>query len=224
MSTLARAPDVEQRQRIFRALETRNRIVGVLRLAVPAAGVVIFGGLVLQLFVSGLGHDFGFANVYVDRNQLVVDTPSYASTGADGSTYRIEARSASAALDRADIIAIDGLMLTIEKPSGDTLSARAEDARLALTSQVVTIAGELRISDSGGMQGTATGIVADLAAETMVGHSQVNLSFANGAILTAARMGYDGGTSTWRFDRVKLSLPATPGASGTVAPPAGAGS
>ena len=82
----------------------RNRLVGVLRFAVPAFGGVVFGGLMLQLFLASLGEDFGFSNVSIDRDNLVVDTPSYASMGADGSSYQVQAESARSALDRTDII------------------------------------------------------------------------------------------------------------------------
>jgi lipopolysaccharide export system protein LptC len=211
MNSLARSETIEQRRRIFSGLAVRNRVVGVLRFAVPAAGIVIFGGLVLQLFLGSLGDDFGFSNMSIDRNNLIVDTPSYSSMGADGSSYLVEAAAAKSALDRTDIIDLTKAVLTIKKTEGTTMTAHADAARLETTSQLVTVDGATRIADSEGMKGTIVGIFANMAAETMVGKGDVDLAFANGATLKAASMSYDGSSSTWRFARATLTLPATPG-------------
>mgnify|MGYP000890838700 CR=1 FL=1 len=119
----SRSATLEQRERIFASLVVRNRFVRVLRFAVPAAGTVIFCGLVLQLFFGGLGDDLGFANISIDRNNLVVDTPTYSSMGADGSSYRMEAASARAALDRTDIITLEQAVFIIGRPGGSAGSA-----------------------------------------------------------------------------------------------------
>ncbi|MHB1103217.1 MAG: hypothetical protein ACYC0C_10690 [Devosia sp.] len=211
MSILARSETLDQRNRIFSTLAARNRFVEVLRFAVPAAGVVIFGGLVLQLFFASLGDDFGFSSISIDRNNLVVDTPSYSSMGADGSSYQVEAASAKSALDRTDIIDLNMVVLTIKKTKGATITARADAARLETTSQLVTVDGVTRIADSKGMKGTIVGIFANMAAETMVGKGGVDITFSNGATLKAASMSYDGASSTWQFARATLTLPSTPG-------------
>lgn len=211
MSILARSETLDQRNRIFSTLAARNRLVGVLRLAVPAAGVIIPGGLVLQLFIAGLGDDFGFSNISIDRNNLVVETPSYSSMGADGSSYQVEAASARSALDHTDIIDLTQAVLTIKKAKGATITARADAARIETTGQLVTVDGVTRIADSKGMKGTIVGIFANMAAETMVGKGDVDITFSNGATLKAASMSYDGATSTWSFTRATLTLPSTPG-------------
>lgn len=211
MNSLARSETIEQRSRIFAGLAVRNRVIGVLRFAVPAAGIVIFFGLVLQLFLASLGDEFGFSNISVDRNNLIVDTPSYSSMGADGSSYQVQAASAKSALDRTDIIDLSMAVLTIKKTKGATITASADAARLETTSQLVTVDGATRIADSEGMEGTIVGIFADMAAETMVGKGDVDLTFANGATLKAGSMSYDGAVSTWRFARATLTLPSTPG-------------
>jgi len=211
MSTLARSETLDQRSHIFSTLAARNRFVGVLRLAVPAAGVVILGGLVLQLFLASLGDDFGFSNISIDRNNLVVDTPSYSSMGVDGSSYQVEAASAKSALDRTDIIDLTRAVLTITKTGGATITASADAARLETSGQLVTVDGVTRIADSEGMKGTIVGIFANMAAETMVGKGDVDITFSNGTTLRADSMSFDGARSTWSFSRATLTLPSTPG-------------
>jgi lipopolysaccharide export system protein LptC len=218
MNTLARAETFEQRRRIFATLALRNRVVDVLRIAVPAAGIVIFCGLLLQLFLASLGDDFGFSNLSIDRNNLIVDTPSYSSMGTDGSSYQVSAASAKTALERTDIIDLTEPVLSITRTGGGTITARADAARLETTSQLMTVDGATRIADSDGLKGTIVGISADMAAETMVGNGDVDITFSNGATLEAASMSYDGARSTWRFARATLTLPSTPGEDRVEAP------
>ena len=211
MNILAQAGTADQRSQIFATLRTRNRVVEVLRFAVPALGIVVFGGLVLRLFLVNLGEDFGFSNISIDRNNLVVDTPSYTSMGADGSSYQVHAVSARSSLERTDIIQLSEAVLTVSKPSGVVITASADQAQLETTGQIVTVEGAMRIADSKGMKGTLIGIVADLAAETVSGSGAVDITFSNGATLQAAGMSYDGNSSTWHFDRATLVMQTTPG-------------
>lgn len=211
MSALAQSDTAQQRSRIFAALALRNRFVVVLRLAVPAFGVVAFGGLMMQLYLAGLGDDFGFSNVRIDRENLVVDRPSYSSMGTDGSSYLLEAASARSALGRTEIIDLLDVVLNLGKPSGAVITARAAAARLETTGQLVIVEGVTRIAGSDGMHGTLAGITADMASETVVGNGAVDITFASGATLEAARMFYDGQNAIWRFERATLTLPSTPG-------------
>ena len=203
---LAQSGTVDQRDRILSILRARNRFVGVLRFAVPALGAVVFGGLMLQLFLGSLGDDFGFSNVSIDRNNLVVDTPSYSSMGADGSTYHVQAKSARSALDRTDIIHLSKAELTISRPSGAVITASAEEAVLETSGQEVKVAGVTHIAGSDGMKGSLVGLSADFATETAIGEGAVDITFSNGATLTAASMSYDGASSTWRFSRATLTV------------------
>lgn len=216
VNILAQSGTADQRDRIFATLRVRNRLVGVLRFAVPTFGGVVFGGLMLQLFFASLGEDFGFSNVSIDRNNLVVDTPSYASMGADGSSYQVQAESARSALDRTDIIHLTKAKLTISRPGGAVITASAEEALLDTSGQTVRVAGVTRIADSKGTKGTLVGMSANFATETAVGDGAVDITFSNGATLTAASMSYDGTTSTWKFSRATLTLQSTPGETETI--------
>lgn len=211
MNTLAQSGTVQQRSHVFAALVVRNRVIEVLRYAVPAFGIVIFGGFVLQLYLGSLGHDFGFSDISIDRNNLVVDTPAYSSVGVDGSFYGIEAASARTALDRTDIIDLSHPVLTLRKAEGNAITVEADTARVETTSQQVTVEGITRLFDTAGMNGTVVGMSANLATETMVGKGPVDITFPNGATLTAASMSYDGTSATWGFQRAVLTLPSTPG-------------
>jgi hypothetical protein len=210
MSTLTRSDTIQERGRIFAALALRNRLVVALRLAVPAFGIVVLGGLVLQLYLASRGDDFGFADIRIDRENLVVDSPSYSNMGTDGSSYLIEAASARSALGQTDIIDLVDVVLSFGKPTGGTITARTDAARLRTTDQLVIIEGVARIDGSDGMRGTLADVTADVAAEAMVGNGAVDVTFADGTRLEAAGMSYDVRNTTWQFERATLTLPATP--------------
>ncbi len=184
----------------------------MLRFAVPAFGVVVFGGLVLQLFLVNLGDQFGFSSIAVDRTHLVVDTPSYSSMGADGSWYRVEAAAARAALERTNVIELREAVVTVTRPDGSVLSASADTAELETGGQTVTVAGITRLADSEGMRGSVEGLRADFAAEAATGSGPVDVTFPQGARLTADAMSYDAASAIWHFSRATLVLADTPGA------------
>lgn len=186
----------------------------MLRLGVPALGAAVFGGLVLQLFLVNLGDRFGFSGLAIDRDHLVVDTPSYSSMGADGSWYRVEATAARSALGRTNVIELIGAVLTVTRPDGVVLSASADTAELETGGQTVTVAGVTRLADSEGMRGTVEGLLADFAAEAVTASGPVDISFQKGARLIAEAMSYDAASATWRFTRATLRLADTPGAGG----------
>lgn len=183
----------------------------MLRFAVPAFGIVVFGGLMLQLFLVNLGDQFGFSSISIDRDNLVVDNPSYSSTGADGSSYQVKAASARSALGRTDIIELTGAVLTVTRPSGIAITAAADAARLETGSQTVTVDTVTHIADSEGMYGTLAGLSADFGAETVDAGGAVDITFSSGATLQAESLSFDGKRAIWRFTRATLTVPSTPG-------------
>src|ERR1051325_6342177 len=123
---LASAQDAGVRARVYAGLEQRNRLVGILRIGLPALGLLVLAGLVLQILVASLLDQFGISNVRIDRENLVVDTPSYSSMTADGTMYSVASQSAQAALGDTDLLHLNKAALTVTKPDGSWLKADAE--------------------------------------------------------------------------------------------------
>lgn len=206
-----RTATAEQRGAIYDALVRRNRLVGVLRIGLPALGAIIFGGLLLQLYLGSLVPDFGFANISVDRNNLLVEAPSYSGVGSDGTVYKVEAGAASAALGNTDLIHMHGARFTMTRPDGSDFLAEADTARLQLSSQLITVEGNTRITGDLGVAGTIADARIDIDAQSLVSEGAAALVFRNGATLDAETMSYDGRTEQWQFNRVTLEFPSTPG-------------
>ena len=70
--TLARTDTFDQRNAIFAGLATRNRLIAVLRMLVPAAGVVAFLVLAAEIYVTNTLRQYGISGIRIDRGTLVV--------------------------------------------------------------------------------------------------------------------------------------------------------
>ena len=98
--------DAAARQSIYQRLERRNRLVGILRLGVPALGALVLVILVGQIYLSSLSARFGIGRIEVTRDAVTIDTPQYSGILDDGTSYRVWANSAQAALTATDQIAL----------------------------------------------------------------------------------------------------------------------
>jgi lipopolysaccharide export system protein LptC len=214
MTTAAGTGTADERSAIYASLAARNRVVGLLRIGLPAIGAIIFLGLVLQLYLGTMAPDFGFANVRIDRENLVFEAPSYTGTGADGTAYTLGAESARAGLRNTDLVQLQEASMSMLKPDGTQFAAQAATAQFSIKSQVVTVEGSTAISSNNGLSGTVEDAVVDVLKETLTAPGGADLTFANGSTLTSDMMAFDGTTQLWTFTgRVKLNFSETPGES-----------
>lgn len=211
MSRAAALDETERRRRLYVGLDRRNGLVAVLRLLVPisgaAAAAVVVGGLVLD----GMTNSFGFANVRIDRENLVVDTPHLSSTLADGTAVALTAASAKLAVNDTDLAELADVAFTADLANGTSLRAEAGLARLTISTQVIKVPGETRVVSSTGFVGLANDVVADVQGLRLEARGAVDLSFGAGNRLIAADMLYDHNTGTFVFHRATMSLTSTPG-------------
>ena len=210
--TYARTDTLEQRTAILRSLAGRNRLVAILRIGVPIIGVILFAALALQIYVANLARQFGVSGISIDRNNLVVETPSYSATGADGTRYTMEAASARAALNNPDAIALTTTAITLNQPSGSIFTLKASDAEMTMSTQQLAMPGAT-IAGNDGMHGTLNDVVADLSRRNIVARGKVNIVFSDNSSIDASAMDYNSRTQTWTFTAATVILPETPGSS-----------
>ena len=210
---LASAQNAEERTAIYEALVHRNRLVRILRVGLPLLGAIVLLGLLVQLVVGSLLDEFNISGISIDRDNLVVETPSYSSMTADGTQYAVASQGARAALGDTDLLHLQGAELTVTRPSGSWMTAKAMEADMRLSSQRVFIPEAMEIADSRGTSGTIVGVHADLAAESMVSEGPASIRYHNGTTLDAATMAYDGKAQTWVFSRATLTVPPPKSAS-----------
>lgn len=207
----ARTDTAEQRSAIYARLTHRNRLVAVLRIGLPIIGGIILVGFVLRLYLGSLVPDFGFANVTIDRDNLVVEAPSYGSVSEDGTVYQLGAAKARAAIGDTDLIYLTGANFSLEQPGGDTFAAVAENAQLRLSEQLVVVEGATDITSSSGITGRIQDAEVEIGAERVRKAGEADLTFSDGTRLQAATMSFEGKKQLWHFTGVTLSIGQTPG-------------
>lgn len=215
---LASAQNAEQRSLIYDRLMQRNRLVSILRVGLPVIGALVLAGLLFQLVLASLLDQFGISNISIDRDNLVVETPSYSSMTADGTMYSIASDDARAALGDTDLLHLSGATLLVTKPSGAWMEAKAAEADMRLSAQTVYVPEVMEIRDSRGTSGTIVGARTTLTGESMVSDGPANIRYHNGTTLDAESMVYDAKAQRWEFKQVTLVVPSTPGATSAASP------
>lgn len=204
--------DAAQRLAIYRGLEARNRIVAILRIGVPALGVIALASLLLQIYVSSRTARFGIGQIAVSADRVTVETPQYSGLLDDGTAYRVSAMAAQAATSATDRIALSEASLSMLRPDGVSIDVDASAATLDTTGQVVEIAGPAEVRNSLGTAGVLRNSVFDYASQRLVGNGPVHIDYYDGTELEAEGLTYDAATMIWTFTRATVTLPDTPGA------------
>lgn len=204
--------DAAQRLAVYRGLEARNRLVSILRVGIPALGVIALAALMLQIYVSSRTSRFGVGQIAVSSESITVETPEYSGLLDDGTAYRVSATSAHAAVDATDRIGLDNASLTMVKPDGVTMLVDARAAVLDTTNQLVEVADIAEISNSLGTSGLLRNSVFDYAKQRLTSNGPVDIDYHDGTTIVAEGLTYDATTLIWTFTRATVTLPDTPGA------------
>lgn len=203
--------DQPGRNRQYGRLLRRNRIVGALRLGVPAVGAVLLLALLIQITISTLGARYGLGKIEVSPDSIRVEMPEYAGTLTDGSTYRVWAEEAKAAIANTDIISLTNTRVMLERPDGQRREASAVDAVLDTVRQQVRIANGTDIADSSGISGHLTDSVFDWATQILTARGPVVIDYADGSTVRAEGLVHQAKANRWTFTKAIVTLPVTPG-------------
>jgi len=206
----ARTDTLDQRLSVLERLVLRNRVVGVLRVAVPLLGVAALAALTVQIMVANMLNHYGVAGIRIDRGKLVVETPQYSGMGSDGTRYLITAQEARAPLENPNAIEMTGVALDYSRPGRSGLHARADAAAFDSSAQQVDVPGLVTLHGDDGLHGTLMQFHADMVTEVSSATGPVDVTFGNGTRLTAANMLRDGRVQTWTFERATLIVPQLP--------------
>jgi lipopolysaccharide export system protein LptC len=207
---VARALTADQRAEIFGRLVARNRIVGGLRVAVPALGLLAALLLVGQIWLVNLESQYGVSGIRIDRGNMVVETPQYSEIGGDGTRYLVAAHDARTPLAHPGVIEMAEPRLSLIRPEKSPMHARAATGTVDTERHYATAPGLVSVTSDDGLYGTVYNVRADMYAQVTVADGPVDLTFPDGSHLTAANLRFDGNTSLWSFDRATLVVPNLP--------------
>jgi len=205
---LSALPD---RRATYKRLERRNRLIRVLRLAVPAAGTVILCALLIQIYLSSLGGRYGVGQVTVTPDAIVVEAPEYAGILEDGSSYRVWADAARANKDSTELIGLGNAAIVLNRADGVQMQATTPSADLDTITQAIHVPQNTEISDSLGTVGSLGPSVFDWQKKILTTEGPVDIAYADGTTIAAEGMVYDLGAKAWTFSRATVILPTTPG-------------
>ncbi|KKB78749.1 hypothetical protein VW35_09580 [Devosia soli] len=195
----------------YKKLLRRNRVVSVLRLAVPVFGAVTLAALLAQIALSSLGARYSIGSIEVSPERIKVEAPEYAGTMADGSTYRVWAEEAAATVENTDLIALNNARVVLQRLDGLRREASAAIGMLDTSTQEVRVEGATDISDSSGTSGRLYDSVFDWATQTLTARGRVSIDYADGATVRAQGMVHEAELSRWTFTKATVTLPSTPG-------------
>jgi hypothetical protein len=187
------------RDTIYARLRRRNRVVGALRLGVPAAGVLVFAIFAAQIFLANLRNQFGIGSVSFSGDTVTVETPSYSGVLDNGDVYKVAAASAQTAISNPDLIELTDATLQLTKTTGNQMTARVSHGTFATLKQVLAVPGSASVGDSAGNAGMLQNVSVNLAARTLTTDGPVSITMADGSTIEAAGLDYDATTDRWDF-------------------------
>lgn len=212
MNGHADSADRADRKRTYQRLALRNRLVAVLRIGVPAFGLVVLVGLVGQIYLSNMGKRFGVGAITMSREAINVAAPEYAGILDNGTLYHVSAASAQAALDASDLIDLTDATLLLTRPNGVTMQASARRAQLDTTNELVIIEGTTHVVESTGTTSVLNDSVFDWQKQILTSKGAVDVAYADGTHLVAQGLVYQAKSMVWTFSGATVTLKQTPGA------------
>lgn len=201
--------------RIYQRLERRNRLVGLLRLAIPVMGALVLAGLLMQIYLASFTGRFGVGRITVTPEAVIVDAPEYAGLLADGSAYRVWAETARSSAESTELIDLSDAHLVVDRIDGVQLKVDALAAQLDTSEQLTILPGLADVTDSTGTVGSLTNSVFDWSEQILTTNGAVAIDYADGSTVRAVGLTYDAAALVWTFSRAVVTLPATPGESST---------
>jgi lipopolysaccharide export system protein LptC len=161
----ARTDSVDQRAEIFGRLTARNRLINVLRIAVPLAGIAAFLILIGQIYLANIARQYGVSGIRIDRGDVVVETPQYSGMGSDGAHYVVTAREARTPIDRPEEITMSDATLQFTAPGEGAYFVSAIDATMNTKTQIVEIPGIANVTGEDGLEAILRIVHADMESE-----------------------------------------------------------
>ena len=196
---LASTDSFDQRAEIFGRLRARNRLIGVLRIAVPLVGVAAFLILIGQIYIANIARQYGVSGIRIDRGNVVVETPQYSGMGTDGSRYLITAREARTPLERPEEISMADATLQYSKTGEGAYFISTVEASMNTATQTVEIPGVANVTSEDGLEGTLNAVRADMENEITTAEGAVKIRFSDGTTIDASSMVHDGKAGLWTF-------------------------
>jgi hypothetical protein len=204
----AAAESFDDRARLYARLTRRNQIVGVLRILVPLIGGIFLAFLLIQIALSRLDEGFEIGPIRVDRDTVSFQDPRYNGVTSNGMTYEVLAATATAPIGVSDRVQLTEAELILSEPGRPQTFASAPEAEMNIDASKIKIEGAVDISNEQGTTARMYRSILDWQTRNLSSEGPVHVDYFNGIVIDADTLTYDGENLTWRFENVRMHLPA----------------
>jgi hypothetical protein len=208
--TAAHPGSFDRRAEIFGRLVMRNRVVSVLRIAVPLVGVAAFLVLIGQIYIANIARQYGISGIRIDRGNVVVETPQYSGMSSEGTRYLVTAREARTPLGKSEEIEMSDATLQYTVTGEGAYFVSAIAASMNTATQIVTIPGIANITGEDGLEGTLRAVRSDMESDLTTADGAVAIKLSDGTTIDAANMVHDGKAGLWTFANATVIVPDLP--------------
>lgn len=203
------AASPEIRHRLYKRLTRHNRVISVLRFAIPALAIGLLVLPATQIIVSMVSEVIPIAGIRLDNDTLVIDTPRFDGRTATGTVYRMTAARAESRIGDLDIADLYDMRVDL-RDDGDYRALALFSAAQWTMSQERLISNEdVTITDSTGMQAVLGGVDIDWPGQIVTSQGPVAITFGDGNQLDAATMVHDMDAAIWQFGSVHVEMRPT---------------
>lgn len=209
------APTVGMRLDTYNRFARHNRRIGVLRWAVPVAGVIVLSVPVLQLAASMVADSLPIEGLRLENDTLVIEGPRFEGRTATGSNYSMDAARAESRIGDLDTADLYDLTIAITDDAGYDATVRFSSAEWTMSTQYLRSNEDVAVADSTGASGILAGVEVDWPVQRITSEGPVRFSFDSGASLVARTMLYDMNAGLWQFTNVDLDMVPQPDAGET---------
>ncbi|WP_127145108.1 hypothetical protein [Pelagibacterium montanilacus] len=200
------------RRALYGRFARHNRAIGILRLAVPLAGLAILIYPMVELAVSSLARSISIGGVRLEADTLVIDAPRFEGRTATGTVYSMTAERAESRVGDLDIADLYGLVIDIEGGENYLANASFPTAQWTMSAEHLVSNEDVTVTDSTGASGRLAGLSVDWPAQTIASDGPVIFDFDDGSRLDAETMVHDMGRAHWQFSAVRLTMTPVPDA------------
>ncbi len=199
----------DRRALIYGKLDRRNRIIGLLRWAVPIAGLALAAGLIFEIVIANLGSNYTIEGLTIEDGRVVIADPRYGGQFGDNNSYEVAAAEARVAMDNPELIELQSATITTVGQNDSRMEGVAPFAIIDVRAQTVTIDGELTTLDSSGVRAELYSTQIDWQNQSMVSQGPVRIDFPDGGQILSERLTYSAEDEVWRFASAQFDRPAT---------------
>jgi lipopolysaccharide export system protein LptC len=199
--------DRRARRRAFDAALRHSRLVRVLRIALPATGILAIAGLVTAATLSLPGElDLSAASLSVTKNAIIMENPNLRGFDGERRQYSLSADRAIQALASPDEVRLEAIAAKIVAAGQGATIIAADAGDYDHGDSTLRLIGAISIDSAEGYSLRMTDADIDFSAETLVSENPVTVTY-KGSEISAARFSVtDGGKIILFEGDVRTSL------------------